>query len=44
MREANVVMVVNKSLVNLVQRLEDKSSESNYNYSNFLMDIQGRNV
>ena len=44
MREANVVMVVNKSLVNLVQRLEDKSSESNYNYNNFLMDIQGRNV
>ena len=41
-REASVVMVVDKSLINLVRRLEDKSSKSNYNYNNSLMDIQGK--
>ena len=35
-------MVVDKSLINLVRRLEDKSSKSNYNYNNSLMDIQGK--
>ena len=35
-------MVVDKSLINLVQRLEDKSSKSNYNYNNSLMHTQGK--
>ena len=37
---SNAVMMVGKSLLNLVWRLKDKRSKTNYNFSNLLKDTQ----